>query len=129
MTFHVIDKTTGREPDLEKIALTEDWASHLMYCDMSGFALEEDGNLILMDDCGNVAYCPVDRFEIMFDGGWHKGTPTDDGWYLVWMGAINGNLHERPAVVPFENGDWASHLVSNTYVAWQKIEPFEEASK
>jgi len=59
---------------------------------------------------------------------WHTGTPTEDGWYLVWMGAINGNFHERPAVVPFENGDWASHLVSNTYVAWQKIEPFEAST-
>ena len=59
---------------------------------------------------------------------WHTGTPTEDGWYLVWMGAINGNFHERPAVVPFENVVWASHLVYNTYVAWQKIEPFEAST-
>jgi len=57
---------------------------------------------------------------------WHTGTPTEEGWYLVWMGKINGNINERPAVMLFENGDWASRLVANTYVAWQKIEPYKE---
>lgn len=56
--FTVIDKKTGKYPDLQEIALTEDWAKHLMYCDMEGFAIQEDGTLILMDECGNMAYCP-----------------------------------------------------------------------
>jgi len=64
MTLEVIDKKTGTYPNLEEIALNEDWASNLMYCDMDGFALFEDGNLILMDECGHYAYCPVDRFEV-----------------------------------------------------------------
>lgn len=67
MTFKVIDKKTGKEADTYKIALKEDWAKHLMYCDMEGFAIEEDGSLVLMDECGNVAYCPADRFEIVFE--------------------------------------------------------------
>jgi len=66
-TFHVIDKTTGKEPDLERIVLDEEWASDLIYCDMEGFALLEDGNLILLDECGNWAYCPYDRFEVIED--------------------------------------------------------------
>ena len=32
--FDVVDTKTGEYPDLEKIALKEDWAKHLMYCDM-----------------------------------------------------------------------------------------------
>lgn len=63
--FGVIDKKTGKYPDLEKIALEEDWAQGLMYCDMEGFALEEDGTLLLLDECGRQACCPPDRFEIV----------------------------------------------------------------
>lgn len=35
--FDVIDLQTGKYPDLEKIALHEKWAKHLIYCDMEGF--------------------------------------------------------------------------------------------
>lgn len=64
MTLTVIDKRTERYPDVEKIALEEDWAKNLIYCDIDCFAICEDGSLLLMDDCGNVAYCPKDRFEV-----------------------------------------------------------------
>ena len=67
MRFTVIDKKTGNEADTYKIALKEDWAKSLIYCDIEGFAITEDGTLVLMDECGNVAYCPDDRFEILFD--------------------------------------------------------------
>ena len=62
--FDVVDTKTGEYPDLEKIALKEDWAKHLMYCDMEGFAIEEDGTLLLLDECGRQACCPVGRLEI-----------------------------------------------------------------
>jgi hypothetical protein len=65
--FTVIDNTTGRYPDCEKIALTEDWAKHLIYCDIDTFAINEDGNLILIDDCGNCAFCPADRFTVVYE--------------------------------------------------------------
>ena len=35
--FSITDLKTGKEPDMEKIALEEDWAKELMYCDMEGF--------------------------------------------------------------------------------------------
>ena len=63
-TFGVIDLRTGGYPDVERIALNEEWAKHLVYCDIDTFAVTEDGKLILLDDCGNVAYCPDGRFEI-----------------------------------------------------------------
>lgn len=68
MKFTVIDTKTGNSPDIEKIALTEEWAKDLMYCDMEGFAIEEDGYLMLMDECGNFRYCPEGRFKIEFEG-------------------------------------------------------------
>ncbi len=68
--FDVIDTKTGEYPDLEKIALTEEWDQGLVYCDMDGFAVLEDGSLILLDGCGNCVSCPPGRFEIRLqDGG------------------------------------------------------------
>ena len=67
VSFSVIDNKTGGYPDLYKIALKEDWAKGLMYCDMEGFAINEDGQLILSDECGKFVYCPSDRFTIVFE--------------------------------------------------------------
>ena len=66
ISFNVVDNKTNKYPDLYNIALKEDWAKGLMYCDMDGFAINEDGNLVLLDECGNVAYCPKDRFTMVF---------------------------------------------------------------
>lgn len=65
LPFIVIDKKTGKEADEYNISLHEDWAKHLMYCDMEGFAVEQDGTIILLDECGNFVYCSSDRFEVM----------------------------------------------------------------
>ncbi|WP_279146692.1 MULTISPECIES: hypothetical protein [Clostridium] len=64
--FKVIDKKTGNVPDVRRIAHEEEWAQDLVFCDMEGFYLGEDGTLILADECGHFAYCPLDRFEIKF---------------------------------------------------------------
>lgn len=62
--FFVIDNQTGKYPEIEGIALNEDWADGLCYCDMEGFAITEDGSLILADECGRFAYCPEGRFTV-----------------------------------------------------------------
>ena len=64
LEFDVIDKTTSKYPDWEKIAIEESWANGLIYCDMDGIAIREDGTLILLDECGNCVSCSPDRFEI-----------------------------------------------------------------
>lgn len=76
--FTVIDTKTGKYPDMKGIVL-EDWARRLMverktktkdmyslsvYFDIEGFAIQEDGSLILTDKCGNYANCPLGRFKI-----------------------------------------------------------------
>lgn len=63
--FTVIDTTTMEYPDCGKIALNEDWAKHLIYCDIDGFYIGEDGNLVLVDDCGKAAFAPPGRFEVV----------------------------------------------------------------
>lgn len=67
MTFTIIDTKTGEYPDCEKIALKEDWAKRLIYCDIDGFYIGEDGTLVLVDDCGNMAVPPYGRFTIVWE--------------------------------------------------------------
>ena len=84
MTFNVIDKNTGVYPDVQKIALEENWAHNLVHCDIQGFAITEDGGLVLMDECGNVSSCPFDRFDIVFEQGEQdvirRQIAQEDGW-------------------------------------------------
>lgn len=65
--FKVIDVMTGVEADPYKIALKEPWAQHLMYCDMEGFAILEDGTLMLTDECGKYEFCPEGRFVVKWE--------------------------------------------------------------
>ena len=67
MSFIVIDNNTGKEADIGEIALKEDWAKGLIYCDMQGFALLEDGTLVLLDECGKYEYCPSGRFTVIHE--------------------------------------------------------------
>lgn len=66
-TFTVIDTKTGKEADEYNIALYEDWAKHLCYCDMEGWAIENDGTLLLVDECGSFAYADRERFKVVWD--------------------------------------------------------------
>lgn len=81
--FYVIDHNTGEEAEPEEIALKESWASDLMYCDMEGFAILEDGSLILCDECGSYRQADRERFEVVWlNGAEERGrTATDDGIY------------------------------------------------
>lgn len=70
MLFEVIDRRTGGAPifDFNHI-FKEKWfkESNLIYCDISGWGIDEDGNLFLMDDCNNIAYPPKNRFKVVFN--------------------------------------------------------------
>lgn len=65
--FTVIDMETGEYPNLQKIALTEKWARGFIPYEMEGFAVTEDGHLILMDECGQYSYCPEGRFKVVIE--------------------------------------------------------------
>lgn len=64
LEFDVVDTTTGKYPDWERITIEEPWANRLVDCDMDGIAIREDGSLILLDEYGNCVSCPPYRFEI-----------------------------------------------------------------
>ena len=57
MSFQVLDKTTMKEIDLDDfIKLAKN--NGLMQFDLEGFALQEDGTLLLCDKCGRFTYVP-----------------------------------------------------------------------
>lgn len=66
-TFTVIDTKTGKEADEYDIALHEEWAKHLCYCDMEGWAIENDGTLLLVDECGRFEYADRERFKVVWN--------------------------------------------------------------
>lgn len=66
--FRVIDNKTGKEPDLEDIALNEEWAFRLIHCDMQGFAITDEGDLLMIDECGQYEECPEGRFAVVMEG-------------------------------------------------------------
>ena len=39
----------------------------MIYCDISGWGIDENGNLFLMDDCDNIVYPPPKRFKVVFN--------------------------------------------------------------
>ena len=67
-TYVVIDNKTGKEADTYDIALHEDWAKQLCYCDIEGWAIEDDGTLLLVDECGRFAYADRERFKVKWIG-------------------------------------------------------------
>lgn len=66
-TFTVIDTKTGKEADEYNIALHEEWAKDLCYCDMDGWAIMDDGTLLLVDECGRFEYADRERFKVVWD--------------------------------------------------------------
>lgn len=65
--FYVIDKQTNDEADRAELILTEEWANHLLAMDPGEWAIDEDGQLLLIDDCNNIAYAPPGRFRILWE--------------------------------------------------------------
>ena len=62
MKFSVIDKTTGKSADLNAI-VKEEWARWLFA--LWGFAVTDQGILLVVDTSGQYCICPNDRFTIV----------------------------------------------------------------
>ena len=57
MSFQVLDKNTMKEVSLDDfVELARN--NGLMEFDLDGFALQEDGTLLLCDECGRFTYIP-----------------------------------------------------------------------
>lgn len=80
MNFTVIDIQTGCYPDIDSILEFEDWAKNICYCDIEGFLLNEYGQLLLADQCGNYVFCPSGRFKVRVEIPEHE-----DYEYVYWF--------------------------------------------
>ena len=65
MTFTVVDKKTGKYPDIKQIALEKNRADGTVYCSVIGFALLENGALLFLDTCGRYSDVPEGRFTVI----------------------------------------------------------------
>ena len=63
MTFHIIDKKTGKEPT-DRVITNIARKGGLMTTDIDQFFVGEDGSRVLADDCGNITYCDTKRFKV-----------------------------------------------------------------
>ncbi len=64
--FIVIDPRTERYPNMKEIALSERWAEG-MGDSLPGFALTENGLLLVIDTDGNVCTTPDNRFIVQVE--------------------------------------------------------------
>lgn len=63
MLFKIIDTKTGKEPT-DKVITAEAELGNLITCDIDGFYVGEDGQIILVDDCGNCTWLDMSRFKV-----------------------------------------------------------------
>jgi hypothetical protein len=63
MTWFKVFEPDGSEVNLKEI-VKEEWAERLY--DPECFAIDEEGHLMLVDACGNVAYPKGSRFHVHF---------------------------------------------------------------
>lgn len=61
--FKIIDRKTGEEPTDEVITEQAE-LGNLITCDIDGFYVGEDGEIILVDDCGNCTWLDMSRFKV-----------------------------------------------------------------
>jgi len=63
MTFKIIDTRTGKEPT-DRVISNIARKGGLMEMDIDGFYVDEDGQIILVDDCGNCTWVDAKRFKV-----------------------------------------------------------------
>lgn len=61
--FEIIDKKTGKEPT-DRVINSMARLGNLIICDIDGFYVGEDGQIILVDECGNCTWLDMERFEV-----------------------------------------------------------------
>ena len=66
MTFKVIDTKTGKEPTYRVIRNIAKKGG-LMTMDIDQFFVGEDGQIVLADDCGRMAYLDGKRFKVVVE--------------------------------------------------------------
>ena len=129
MTFQIIDKKTGKEPT-DRVITNIAKKQGLIAIRIDQFAIMEDGQIILLDDCGRAAYLDMNRFEVRWDNGWipcSERLPDEKQTVLVWCPEYK-NIY----CAYLEKKKWwmfgaLVQIVPNAVVAWMPLpEPYRE---
>ncbi len=72
MTYKVIDTKTGKEPT-DRVISNIARKGGLMEMDIDGFYVDEDGQIILVDDCGRCTWIDGKRFKAIPAAEPYKG--------------------------------------------------------
>ena len=70
--FKIIDRKTGKEPT-DRVITAQARLGNLIPCDIDGFYVGEDGQIILVDDCGNCTWLDMGRFKVEMQ---NESSPT-----------------------------------------------------
>lgn len=71
LELEVLDKNT-MNPLPEEVIVKIAKQNQLIYCDIEGFAISEDGSLYLLDECGNYCYiAPNGLYVVRLEFGGH----------------------------------------------------------
>jgi len=142
MRFEVIDTKTNKPVKLEDL-LKEDWLKMqkgMFYCDFDDYYINSDGQIILLDDCGNVAYVPGDRLKFVPEGvsEWipvKERLPEKNGDYLCTIKTydyyteddngkfVGHNPHYTVLICNFVDGEFPCTKYYQNYnvIAWMNI--------
>ena len=66
--FKIIDRKTGKEPT-DRVIQNIAKRGNLISCDIDGFYVADDGQIILVDDCGNCTWLDMNRFKVELQTG------------------------------------------------------------
>ena len=132
MTFQIIDKKTGKEPT-DRVITNIAKKQGLIAIRIDQFAIMEDGQIILLDDCGKAAYLDMNRFEVRWDNGWipcSERLPEDEQEIL--FSTKTGRTHSGKYHDDGSANQWYSHrdkarAWNNVVNAWKPLpEPYRE---
>ena len=132
MTFKIIDKKTGKEPT-DRVITNIAKKQGLIAIRIDQFAIMEDGQIILLDDCGKAAYLDMNRFEVRWDNGWipcSERLPEDEQEIL--FSTKTGRTHSGKYHDDGSANQWYSHrdkarAWNNVVNAWKPLpEPYRE---
>ena len=89
--FKIIDKETGKEPT-DKVITAQARLGNLITRDIDGFYVGEDGQIILVDDCGNCTWLDMNRFKVELHTGADEIVSAVTGLQCIRDYAVENNL-------------------------------------
>lgn len=117
MIYEIIDTRTGERAKAYEL-VQEPWAEKVRGCDWPALAIDEDGDVMLTDDCGNYDMVPEGRVELRMVVDREKWKPCEHCGGSV---PVPYKEKEYPGICNFEvgldGGDEIAVIAYNHYTS------------